>query len=61
MNNLIETIEQFDPGHFSRRHVYLLKLSEKDKPLNITVEMIDDMEMFPDLLHALKEAARYED
>ena len=87
MNNLIKIIEQFDPGRFSRRHVYLLELSEKvksmgffplqitqndiecywirleskrDKHLNLTVEMIDDMEMFPDLLHALKEAARYE-
>ena len=88
MNNLVETIEQFDPGHFTRRYDYLLKVSEQvrsmgffplqitqrdiecywvrvetktDKPLNFTVEMIDDINMFPDLLKALKEVARYEE
>ena len=88
MNSLVETIEQFDPVHFTRRHNYLLRISEQvrsmgffplqitqndikcywirlqtknDKALNLTVEMIDDMKAFPDLLHKLKEVARYEE
>jgi len=29
MNSLVETIEQFDTGHFTRRHNYLLRVSEQ--------------------------------
>lgn len=41
MNTLIETIEQFDSGHFDRRHSYLLKVSRAAEamgfyPLEIT-------------------------
>jgi len=88
MNSLVETIEQFDPGHFTRRHDYLLRVSEQvrsmgffplqitqndiecywirlqsksDKVLNLTVDMIDDMKAFSDLLQTLKEVARYEE
>jgi len=85
--SLKQTIEEFDPGHFGRRHNYLIKLSEQvrsmgffplqitqndidcywirlqtksDRVLNLTVEAIDDMKVFPDLLQALKEVARYD-
>lgn len=41
MNTLIETIERVDPGHFDRRHNYLLKVSKAAEemgfyPLEIT-------------------------
>jgi hypothetical protein len=46
MNNLVETIEQFDPGHFTRRYDYLLKVSEQVRsmgffPLQITQRDIE--------------------
>lgn len=41
-----ETIEKFDPGHFDRRHDYLIKLSKQVRsmgffPLQITQNDID--------------------
>lgn len=46
MNTLIKTIEQFDPGHFDRRHSYLSKVSKAAKamgfyPLEITQNDIE--------------------
>lgn len=46
MNTLIETIEQFDPGHFDRRHSYLSKVSKAVEamgfyPLEITQKDIE--------------------
>ena len=31
--NLVETIEEFDPGHFTRRESYLLKMRKKFEDL----------------------------
>ena len=46
MNSLLETIEQFNPGHFARRYDYLLKFSEQVRsmgffPLQITQNDIE--------------------
>jgi len=46
VNSIVGTIEQFDPGHFTRRHDYLLRVSEQVEsmgffPLQITQNDIE--------------------